>query len=122
MTAVCAGTKRDGSRCTATVEPPKRYCWWHDPANAERRRRAAAKGGRGATGSFAGEIRAIRGELAALYADVLSGEIDRGVAAVGAQIQNVRLRAAEVARKFKEVDELEERIVGLEERLRRYGA
>jgi hypothetical protein len=26
----CAGTKRDGSPCTATVEPPQSYCWWHD--------------------------------------------------------------------------------------------
>jgi hypothetical protein len=32
----CAGTKRDGAPCTATVEPPQRYCWWHDPANIER--------------------------------------------------------------------------------------
>ena len=45
--AVCAGYKRDGSNCTATVEPPQRYCWWHDPANKEERRKAAAKGGKG---------------------------------------------------------------------------
>jgi hypothetical protein len=44
---VCAGYKRDGSQCTATVEPPQSYCWWHDPANKEERKRAAAKGGRG---------------------------------------------------------------------------
>jgi hypothetical protein len=44
---VCAGYKRDGSQCTATVEPPQRYCWWHDPANKEERKRAAAKGGKG---------------------------------------------------------------------------
>ncbi len=44
---VCAGYKRDGSQCTATVEPPQRYCWWHDPAHKEERKRAAAKGGKG---------------------------------------------------------------------------
>jgi hypothetical protein len=45
---VCAGYKRAGSQCTATVEPPQqRYCWWHDPANKEERKRAAAKGGKG---------------------------------------------------------------------------
>jgi hypothetical protein len=44
---VCAGYKRDGSQCTATVEPPQSYCWWHDPANKEERKRAAAKDGRG---------------------------------------------------------------------------
>jgi hypothetical protein len=45
--AVCGGYKRDGSQCTATVEPPQRFCWWHDPANKEERKRAAAKGGKG---------------------------------------------------------------------------
>jgi hypothetical protein len=45
--AVCAGYKRDGSNCTATVEPPQRYCWWHDPANKEERKKAASKGGKG---------------------------------------------------------------------------
>ena len=43
----CSGIKRNGSRCTATVEPPQTYCWWHDPANEAARKRAAAKGGRG---------------------------------------------------------------------------
>jgi hypothetical protein len=39
----CAGLKRDGRQCTGSVEPPQRYCWWHDPANAEKRRRSASK-------------------------------------------------------------------------------
>ncbi len=43
----CLGTKRNKERCTATVEPPQRYCWWHDPANKEERKKAAAKGGKG---------------------------------------------------------------------------
>jgi hypothetical protein len=47
--ALCTGTKRNGEGCTATVEPPLRYCWWHDPANSEKRHRAASKGGRGKT-------------------------------------------------------------------------
>ncbi len=45
--AVCGGFKRNGAQCTATVEPPQRFCWWHDPANKEERRKAAAKGGKG---------------------------------------------------------------------------
>jgi hypothetical protein len=47
LMAVCSGIKRDGGRCTATVEPPQGYCWWHDPANADKRKRAASRGGRG---------------------------------------------------------------------------
>ena len=46
MALRCAGIKRDGSPCTAAVEPPQRFCWWHDPANADKRRRAASKAGK----------------------------------------------------------------------------
>src|SRR5215203_3738909 len=42
----CPGTKRDGSRCTVIVEPTQTHCWWHDPANADERKRAASKGGK----------------------------------------------------------------------------
>ena len=45
--ALCAGTKRNGERCTATVEPPQQYCRWHVPAYADERRRAASRGGKG---------------------------------------------------------------------------
>jgi hypothetical protein len=45
--AKCPGIKRNGGKCTATVAPPQMYCWWHDPANKDARKRAAAKGGRG---------------------------------------------------------------------------
>jgi hypothetical protein len=41
----CKGIKRDGSPCTVTVNPPDTYCWWHDPSNAEQRRKAASRGG-----------------------------------------------------------------------------
>jgi len=68
------------------------------------------------------EIEAIRGELAALYADVLSGEAERGRAAVGAQIQNVRLRCIELERRIAESDELFSRLSALEERLTARGA
>jgi hypothetical protein len=124
--ARCAAITRGGTRCKLGASHGS-YCRQHAPELADERRRNASRGGRTGgrgrrTATFAEEIRAIRGELAELYADALSGEIDRGVAAVGAQIQNVRLRAVEVARKLKEEDELEERIAVMEERLRRYGA
>lgn len=110
--ALCAGTKRSGERCTATVEPPQRYCWWHDPANADERRRAASKGGRGKPSR---ELRDLKRELEDLAKGVLDGSVDRGKGAVVNQILNTRLRAIELARKIKETEELEERIGQLEQ-------
>jgi hypothetical protein len=110
--ALCAGTKRNGERCTATVEPPQRYCWWHDPANADERRRAASRGGRGKPNR---EIRDLKRQLEDLAAGILDGTIERSNGAVVNQILNTRLRALELERKIKETEELEERIEQLEQ-------
>jgi hypothetical protein len=73
----CAGNKRDGSPCTATVEPPQAYCWWHDPENAEQRRRAASRGGRSRPSR---EVRAIKEEIKRTIAGVKDGSLDRNTA------------------------------------------
>jgi hypothetical protein len=62
-----------------------------------------------------------KAQLATLYADTITGRIDKGIAAVGAQIQNVRLRAVEVERKVAEADEYLRRIEDLEQRMRGRG-
>jgi hypothetical protein len=125
----CQGTKRDNSPCTVTVEPPKTYCWWHDPANAETRKQAASKGGRRAgRGRPQAELANIKKRLSDLADDVLEGRQERGVAAVASQVLNVYLRAVSVELKVKEQGELFERLEALEEALeqrkgeRRYGA
>jgi hypothetical protein len=70
----CLGTKRDNSPCTVTVEPPQTYCWWHDPANADKRKQAAARGGkRAGRGRPQAEIANIKGRLSDLADDVLEG-------------------------------------------------
>jgi hypothetical protein len=109
--AVCAGTKRDGSRCTATVEPPQTYCWWHDPDNADGRRRAASKAGRSRPNR---ELVSVKAQLQDLTRDVLAGDLERSRAAVANQLINTRLRAIEQERKNRESDELEARIEALE--------
>jgi hypothetical protein len=121
----CGGTKRDGSACTATVQPPQRFCWWHDPANAQQRRRAASKAGRSKPSR---ELAAIKGRLSDLADDVLEGNVDRGTAVVASQVLNVYLRAVSVELKAREQLELIERLEALEEALegnrsreRRYG-
>jgi hypothetical protein len=121
----CAGTKRDGSPCTATVEGPQRFCWWHDPANAEKRRRAASKAGKSKPSR---ELAGIKQRLSELADDVLEGRMDKGVAAVASQVLNVYLRAVSVELKVTEQRELIERLEALEEASeqrkgeRRYGS
>jgi hypothetical protein len=73
----CAGTKRDGAPCTATVEPPQTYCWWHDPKNSAERRRAASRGGRSRPSR---EVRAIKEEIRDAIAGVKDGSLDRNTA------------------------------------------
>jgi hypothetical protein len=121
----CAGTKRDNSPCTATVEPPQRFCWWHDPANADKRRRAASKAGKAKPNR---ELASIKTRLSDLADDVLADKVDKGVAAVASQVLNVYLRAMSVELRVREQMELIERLESLEEGLeqqrgeRRYGA
>ena len=115
MAVRCAGTKRDGLPCTATVEPPQRFCWWHDPANADKRRRAASKAGKAKPSR---ELAGIKARLSDLVDDVLTGAVDKGVAAVASQILNVYLRAVSVELKVNEQLELIERLEALEEVLK----
>jgi hypothetical protein len=121
----CAATKRDGAPCTATVEPPQEYCWWHNPANADKRRRAASKAGKARPSR---ELASIKTRLSDLADDVLADKVDKGVAAVASQVLNVYLRAVSVELKAREQLELVERLESLEEALeqrkggRRYGA
>ena len=115
MMAVCSGIKRDGGRCTATVEPPKQYCWWHDPANADKRKRAASRGGK-SKGN--GELADLKKQVKDLAADVLEGKADRGRAAVANQLYNTLIRAIEQERKLRELEEIAARLEALEEVLK----
>ncbi len=108
----CGGTKRDGSRCTATVQPPNAYCWAHNPSNAEQRKRAAAKGGRG---RVCGDVKALRLQLRQLTDWVISGELETARGAVSAQLINTQIKLLEYERKVKEQDELEGRLAELEQ-------
>jgi hypothetical protein len=109
--AQCAGYKQDGSQCTATVNPPQTYCWWHDPKNAEQRQRAASKAARSKPNR---EIRDLKEQLENLAERVLNGKLETGRAAVANQIINTRARLIELERKAQKSDELEMRIAQLE--------
>jgi hypothetical protein len=113
--ARCAGKKSDGSPCERIVGSSREYCYAHDPAYAEDRKKAAAKAARSpAKGRSNTEIREIKGRLKDLYAAVLEGQAERAAAAVANQIANTQLRAIELERRVHEQDELEERLDELE--------
>ena len=112
MRAVCRGTKRDGSPCTAPATGAGGYCWAHDPANAEKRRRIASRGGSSRGGGA--EISYLKKQLRDLAADVLAGDVGRSEAAVVNQILNTRARLIEIERKIREQEQLEERLEALE--------
>ena len=107
----CAGKKGDGTPCERIVSASRVYCYAHDPAFAEDRRKAASKAARSpATSRSTTEIKEIKGRLKDLYAAVLEGRAERAAAAVANQIANTQLRAIELERRVREQDELEERL------------
>jgi hypothetical protein len=109
--ALCQGIKRDGGRCTLSVPAGIQWCFNHDPARAGERKRNASRAGRT---KGTGEIADLKKQLRDLAADVLSGEVERGDAAVVNQILNTRARLIELERKIREQEELEERLAALE--------
>jgi hypothetical protein len=112
----CVGTKRDNSPCTVTVEPPKIFCWWHDPDNSEQRSKAASRGGkRAGRGRPLAEVAEVKSNLKNLAAAVLTGNVDRSDAAVVAQVLNIWLRTVSVELKVREELELVGRLEALEE-------
>ncbi len=108
---VCAGIKRDGTRCTVGVSPGVEWCYNHDPARQAERRRNAARGGKARA---SGELAGIKQRLSDLADDVLEEKVDKGVAAVASQVLNVYLRAVSMEMKLREVEELERRMDEIE--------
>ena len=111
----CAATKPDGAPCERIVGASQTYCYAHDPSNADKRRRDAARAGRSTPNA---ELKEVKGLLKRLTQQVLSGELGTSSAAVANQLLNTRLRAIELERKWKEIEELEERLEAVEGVLR----
>jgi hypothetical protein len=107
----CAASKKDGSPCTLPATGPDGLCWVHDPANDSARRRGQSRGGRGRAGR---EIADLKARILETVEGVLDGTVDRGRGAVAVQGYNALRAALELERKVKETEELEERLVELE--------
>ncbi len=85
MQRQCSAITRAGVRCQRSAESQNGLCFAHDPANAERRRRTAARGGRGKANR---EVADLKAEIRDVIAGVRSGELDRNDA--GVMIQGYR--------------------------------
>ena len=108
----CKATKRDGTPCTLPARDSNGLCWAHSPEHAERRRKAASKGGKSRRG---GEIVEVKARIRELAEAVIEGKVDRGKASVAFQGYGVLRGFLETERKLKEVEELEERLSQLEQ-------
>ena len=111
--ARCAANKPDGSPCERIVGASQKYCFAHDPANAERRSRSASKAARSKPNR---ELAALKSQLRTVADGVLSGAVEPKRGAVAVQALSALTRAIEQERKVKELEEIEERLVELERR------
>ena len=125
----CSGITRAGTACRGTPIDGSAYCYVHDPAYADERRRHGQRGGkRGGRGRPVAELANIKGRVEELVEGVLGGAVDRSDAAVVGQLLNTYIRAVSVELKAREQLELIERLEALEEGLeasrsaRGYGA
>src|SRR5215218_1572282 len=120
LVARCAGITRAGRRCTNVVAMGSDYCYQHDPARSEERRRNAQKAARGPRATA--EMREIKDEIRDVISRVLSDSedaLDKGKAAVALQGYNTLLRALALEREVKETEELAAEIAELREELNR---
>jgi len=111
----CSFIKASGERCRGTATAQNGLCWAHDPANAEKRRRVASRGGRGKANR---EVAALKDELKSVITDVRAGDLDRNDAAVMIQGYRALKDLIALERQVKETDELAAEI---EELKREYG-
>jgi len=109
----CQAFKGDGTPCERIIGASQTYCYSHDPAAAEARRKTASRAGKVKTTSA--EIREAKQQLRTLADDVIEGRVDKGRASVAAQVLGVLQKWVEQERKIKETDELAKRVQELEE-------
>lgn len=125
----CTAIKPTGERCKVRAIEGSEWCWNHDPAHAEERRQHGRRGGkRGGRGRPQAELGSLKARLLTLADDVLSGDVDRGDAAVVGQLLNTVIRAVSVELKVREIEELSREVEELRDLLEarggqsRYGA
>ena len=122
---VCRATKANGEPCTLAAIGPQGYCWAHDPANREKRRKMASRAAKSKPNR---EILDTKQQIKAVIGGVLSGRVDRNVGSVAFQGYRTLLSAISTELAIREQQDLTERLEQLEGLLerqkgeKRYGA
>lgn len=101
----CAGLRRDGTPCTATVQGSQRYCWHHSPELAEQRRANASTAAK--SKSKPPLIVQVQDEIRDTINQVKRGELQTNRAQVMFTGYGVLVRALEQGRRQRQVEELE---------------
>ena len=111
MNRQCPSLKRNSDKCSGSVPEGKVHCWFHDPANSDKRRRAASRGGKGNRSKVSKDLHSL---LEDLTERVVNGELEPYPASVAGQLVGVRLRLLDYERKLLETQELVPRLEELE--------
>jgi hypothetical protein len=111
LVAGCSAITASGAHCRGVPVRGSDLCAAHHPQTQSRRRAGARRGGK-ARGTA--EISEIKAALLDVIDEARSGRLERGRAAVLAQLYGVLLRGLEVERRVNEADELEARLSALE--------
>ena len=114
----CAAITKGGERCKGVASGSATYCYSHDPARAEERKRNAAKAGRaGGNGRSSGlsETAEAKRYIRGLVAKLLKGELARETATACFMGLNVLARYIELERKIVEQEEIIGRLEALED-------
>jgi hypothetical protein len=115
----CTAITRGGNRCKGIAIDGSDYCYAHHPDHAEDRKRAASKGGkragRGRPSPATAELTRLQARFEDLADEVLSGAVDRGDAAVVAQLLNGARSCLVGLLKAREKEDVEGRLEEVEE-------
>jgi hypothetical protein len=119
--ATCSGITRAGTACKGTPIDGSRWCYVHHPDHTEERRRHGSKGGkrggRGRPSAATGELARLQHRFENLAERVLEGGVERGDAAVVAQLLNGARACVIGLLKAREQEDLLERLEEVEQRL-----
>jgi hypothetical protein len=114
----CTAIKASGERCKGRAIEGSQWCWNHNPAHADERRRHGARGGkRAGRGRPSVELARLQARFEELAEKVLAGEIERGVGAVAGQLLNGARACVRDGLAAREQEELVARMEALEEAL-----
>jgi hypothetical protein len=120
--AKCSGITQAGTACKGIPIDGSSYCYVHHPETAGERRRHGAQGGkRGGRGRPTAELARLQTRFEELAEMVLSGDVERGVAAVAGQLLNGARACVRDGLTAREQEELVARLEALEEAQERTG-